>query len=223
LRRASLESGGEGRPDHFPVVPYLLFSLSLSKRRAGILGGAFTSSMVSLVIGGARSGKSRFALSLPADSERVAYIATARPEDAEMAARVARHLAERPARWLTVEEPLEIANAVERHAANCEFILLDCLTIWLSNFSWEHRQMAEESLQKAASQELERAIAAATGTHLVVVSNELGCGLVPESQLGRRFRDLHGWLNQDVARSADWVYHLVAGIAVPIKQPGAGR
>jgi len=175
--------------------------------------------MLSLVIGGARSGKSRFALSLPSPTDNVAYIATARPEDDEMAARIAHHRRERPAHWVTVEAPLAIAEAVEQLAAGWRFILLDCLTLWLSNFSWEHRGLAEEDLHCAASQEWERAIAAAMSAHLVVVTNELGCGLVPDSAVARRFRDLHGWLNQDVARRADFVYHLVAGIAVPIKQP----
>lgn len=187
------------------------------------MGGAFTSSMVSLVIGGARSGKSRFALSLPAASDRVAYIATARPSDEEMAARIARHQAQRPAHWVTIEEALDIAGAAERCASDCRFILLDCLTVWLSNFFWEHRQSAEPELHAAASRELQRLLAAAAGRHLVIVTNELGCGLVPESPVGRSFRDIHGWLNQDAARAADWVYHLVAGIAVPIKQPEARR
>ena len=179
--------------------------------------------MLTLVIGGARSGKSRFAQSLPSGSQRVAYLATSRCEDSEMAERVARHRHDRPSHWVTVEEPLEIAKAVERLSADREFILLDCLTIWLSNLSWEHRESAAENLRQAASQEVARLIAGAANAHLVLVTNELGCGLVPESPVGRLFRDLHGWMNQDVARSADWVYHLVAGIAVPIKRPGEGR
>jgi len=184
------------------------------------LGGAFTSSMVSLVIGGARSGKSRFAQSLAAHSEKVAYLATARFEDAEMAERIARHRLERPAHWVTVEEPLEIGSAVARHAVDYDVILLDCLTIWLSNFSWEHREIETASLHAAASREVARMTAAVGAAHLVVVTNEVGCGLVPESPVGRLFRDLQGWVNQDIARRADWVYHLVAGIAVPIKRPG---
>lgn len=175
--------------------------------------------MLTLVIGGARSGKSRFAQSLATHAERVAYIATARCDDSEMSERVSRHRQERPANWVTIEAPLEIGNAVERHARNFEFILLDCLTLWLSNFSWEHREMAQANLHVAASQEVAFALRAAADSHLVIVTNELGCGLVPESEVGRHFRDLHGWVNQEVARSADWVYYLVAGIAVPIKKP----
>jgi len=179
--------------------------------------------MLSLVIGGARSGKSRFAQSLAASFEKVAYIATCRPEDAEMAERIAQHRRDRPPHWLTIEAPLEIAGAVERNAPHYELLVLDCLTIWLSNFSYEWRESPPAELRSAALNEVSRAIAAAGETHLVIVTNEVGCGLVPESPVGRLFRDLHGWVNQETARSADWVYHLVAGIAVAIKRPEGAR
>jgi adenosylcobinamide kinase/adenosylcobinamide-phosphate guanylyltransferase len=178
--------------------------------------------MLSLVIGGARSGKSRFAESLGANSKRVTYVATARCEDEEMAARIARHRARRPARWVVIEEPLEIGSAIERCAVGCDFLLLDCLTLWLSNFCWEHRDDTEADVHAAAIREVARVSAAAATYHVVLVTNEVGCGLVPESPLGRFFRDLQGWVNQDAARSADWVYHVVAGIPVAIKRPGAG-
>ena len=187
------------------------------------MGGAFTSSMLSLVIGGARSGKSRFAQSLCSNSRQVIYLATARIEDAEMAARIARHRRDRPADWVSIEEPLHIGAAVEDHAGNCEFLLLDCLTLWLSNFCWEHRDATGDTVHDSVSVEVARITAASGPSHLVVVTNELGCGLVPESPLGRSFRDLQGWVNQEVARSADWVYHVVAGIPVAIKQPGGCR
>lgn len=175
--------------------------------------------MLSLVIGGARSGKSCFAQSLGATAERVVYLATARVEDAEMAARIAQHRHTRPAHWVTVEEPIEIASAVERHSPHCDFLLLDCLTLWLSNFCWEHREIGDASIQAAALREVARVAAASTASHVVLVTNEVGCGLVPESPLGRSFRDLQGWVNQEVARSADWVHHVVAGIPVAIKRP----
>jgi adenosylcobinamide kinase/adenosylcobinamide-phosphate guanylyltransferase len=179
--------------------------------------------MLSLVIGGARSGKSRFAQSLAASCNNVAYIATARIEDPEMAARVARHREERPADWVTIEAPLEIARAIHQQAAASETIVLDCLTLWLSNFMWEHRDMTEANLHQAAMRELARAADASGRTHVVLVTNEIGCGIVPESPVSRLFRDIHGWVNQEAARSADWVYHLVAGIAVPIKRPEERR
>jgi adenosylcobinamide kinase/adenosylcobinamide-phosphate guanylyltransferase len=176
--------------------------------------------MVSLVIGGARSGKSRFAQSLGANAGRAVYIATARSEDAEMDARIAQHRLDRPAHWLTVEEPLEIGSAVERHAPHCDFLLIDCLTLWLSKYCWEHRDKAQPVIQSAALLELAR-IVAATNCSVVAVTNEVGCGLVPESALGRFFRDLQGRVNQEVASAADWVHHVVAGIPVAIKQPRA--
>src|SRR5215467_5747833 len=95
--------------------------------------------MLTLIIGGARSGKSRFAQSVCTHGSRVAYIATARPEDEEIQARVALHRKNRPADWLTIEEPLAIADVVKIHAARMDFILLDCLTFWLSNLCWEQR------------------------------------------------------------------------------------
>jgi adenosylcobinamide kinase / adenosylcobinamide-phosphate guanylyltransferase len=179
--------------------------------------------MLTLIIGGARSGKSRFAQSLASESSKVAYIATARLEtgaaaDPEMAARIARHLSERPPAWITVEEPLEIARAVERCSGDCKFIVLDCLTLWLSNLFWER---AGDDVQEAAMREVALLPQAAGSVHLAVVTNEVGCGLVPESPLGRSFRDVHGWMNQEAARTADSVYHVVAGIPVAIKK-GAG-
>jgi adenosylcobinamide kinase/adenosylcobinamide-phosphate guanylyltransferase len=176
--------------------------------------------MLSLVIGGARSGKSRFAQSLCGHAPRVVYLATARAEDAEMVDRVRQHRDSRPAHWVTIEEPLEIGSAVERYAAGADFLLLDCLTLWLSNFCWEHRADPAAAIQSAALREVARVVAAAAASHTVLVTNELGCGLAPEMPLGRFFRDLQGWVNQEAARSADWVYHMVAGIPVAIKQPG---
>jgi adenosylcobinamide kinase/adenosylcobinamide-phosphate guanylyltransferase len=175
--------------------------------------------MLSLVIGGARSGKSRFAQSLGVNAARVVYIATARSEDAEMTARIAKHRQARPAHWVTIEEPLAIGHAIERHSADCDFLLLDCLTLWLSNFCWEHRDTGDENIEAAALREVTRVAAASVGSNVVLVTNEVGCGLVPESPVGRRFRDLQGWVNQEAARAADWVHHVVAGIPVAIKKP----
>ena len=176
--------------------------------------------MLTLVLGCARSGKSRFAQSLCAGARRVAYVATARADDDEMRRRIERHQQTRSPDWRTIEEALEIANAIESLSSDCDFILLDCLTLWLSNLCWEHRDSPGELVEATISKELSRLIAAATASHLIIVSNEVGGGLVPESAVGRRFRDLHGWMNQDVARAADCVYQLVAGIPIPVKRPG---
>jgi adenosylcobinamide kinase / adenosylcobinamide-phosphate guanylyltransferase len=175
--------------------------------------------MLSLVIGGARSGKSRFAQTLCGESPRVVYLATARSEDTEMAARILRHRESRPAGWFTVEEPLEIAAAVERHAPQCDALLLDCLTLWLANFCWRHRDDASATLEAIATEEISRIASAAAPCHVVLVTNEVGCGIVPEAPIARLFRDLQGFVNQHAACRADWVYHMVAGIPVTIKQP----
>jgi adenosylcobinamide kinase / adenosylcobinamide-phosphate guanylyltransferase len=176
--------------------------------------------MLSLVIGGARSGKSRFAQSLCSQSARVVYVATSRAEDAEMAERIRRHRADRPAHWITIEEPLAIAEAIEREASGCDVLLLDCLTLWLSNYCWEYRDTPQAELETAVRGEVARLANAAAEARVVVVSNEVGCGLVPDSPVGRLFRDLQGFVNQQAACAADWVYHVVAGIPVTIKQPG---
>lgn len=212
-----------GLPGYSPAASDLILFSTSVERRAGRSGGAFTSSMLSLVIGGARSGKSRFAQSLGQSAVRVVYIATARVEDAEMASRIEQHRQTRPAHWTTIEEPLEIGSAIERHSAGCDFLLLDCLTLWLSNFCWEHRETGEAGIHAAAFREVARVATASSASHVVLVTNEVGCGVVPESTVGRSFRDLQGWVNQEVARSADWVHHVVAGIPVAIKRPEGWR
>src|SRR5881397_2602697 len=175
--------------------------------------------MLTLVLGGARSGKSRMAQSICEIGSKVTSIATARPEDEEMRARISRHRRARPRSWTTIEEPLAIADAVATHAASMDFILLDCLTLWLSNFCSERRDSSVESLEAAVQQEISRLVAASAATHIVAVSNEVGGGIVPESPVGRVFRDLHGLMNQYVAGKADFVYLMIAGIPLQIKPP----
>jgi adenosylcobinamide kinase / adenosylcobinamide-phosphate guanylyltransferase len=171
--------------------------------------------MVTLVIGGARSGKSRFAQSLGAGASQVVYVAPLRAEDPEMEARVAQHRRDRPAHWITVEEPLDIASAVECHRdADC--ILVDCLTLWLSNLCWEHRADTGP-IESVAMTQMAR-VAVVPAAQVVLVTNEVGCGLVPDSPVGRFFRDLQGRVNQEAARIAGEVVHVVAGIPVVIKR-----
>lgn len=175
--------------------------------------------MLTLVLGGARSGKSRFAQSLCEPASRVVFIATARlDDDDEMRARIARHQQARPKHWHTIEEPLEIARVVETCSADYDCVLIDCLTLWLSNLCWAHQDHSQDVLRSAASEEVARLIAAASASSVTVVSNEVGYGLVPESPVGRVFRDLQGWLNQDLACAANYVYQVVAGIPIPIKR-----
>jgi adenosylcobinamide kinase/adenosylcobinamide-phosphate guanylyltransferase len=173
--------------------------------------------MLTFVIGGARSGKSRFAFQLGCQALRPAYLATARAEDAEMETRIARHREARPAHWITIEEPLAIADAVTSAASERDFILLDCLTVWLSNFCWEHRSQTDREMEAGALAEVRRVAAASAAADVVLVSNEVGYGLVPETPVGRLFRDLQGWVNQEAARAADRVVQVVAGIPVEIK------
>ena len=173
--------------------------------------------MLTFVIGGARSGKSHFAQSLCLEAARVAYIATAVADDDEMRNRIARHRAARPAGWHTIEEPLAVAESLARIAPECDVVLIDCLTVWLSNFCWSHRDLPPDALEACTLATVERILAASAGGNVVAVSNEVGCGIVPETPVGRLFRDLQGIVNQRFARAADTVYHLVAGIPTRIK------
>jgi adenosylcobinamide kinase/adenosylcobinamide-phosphate guanylyltransferase len=173
--------------------------------------------MLTLILGGARSGKSRFAQSLCSTAQRVAYLATALPQDDEMRARIARHRLERPSTWTIFEEPLKIGEVVDQQAVSFEIILIDCLTLWLSNWCWEYRSQPIEQLEGSVLGEIERLSMASEKGSLITVSNEVGCGIVPASIIGRQFRDLQGMLNQRVADAAQTVYQMVAGIAVPIK------
>jgi adenosylcobinamide kinase/adenosylcobinamide-phosphate guanylyltransferase len=173
-----------------------------------------------LVLGGARSGKSRWAERLAAAHRRVIYLATGEAKDAEMAARIARHRAARPPHWRTVEEPLFPAAALERALAEdpADAVLLDCVTMLLSN----HLMHGEEGFEERAQQALLALVHLAREREicLIAVANEVGMGLVPESLYGRLFRDAQGRINQRLAREADQVYACIAGIAVDVKRIG---
>ena len=178
-------------------------------------------------IGGARSGKSRLAQERAGSHASVAYIATATKSahdgtvDPEMEARIQRHRTDRPASWTTIEEPRDIASAFRSATvAQSQCILLDCLTLWLSNRVVElFPDRWNDEMENAILQELDTALyAAKKGTaELVLVTNELGGGLVPEYALGRVFRDVHGRMNQRVASIADEVQWVVAGISMKLK------
>ena len=173
--------------------------------------------MLTLILGGARSGKSRFAQSLCSSAQRIAYLATSLPQDEEMQARITRHQLDRPSQWTTFEEPLKISNLVDREAPSFDVILLDCLTLWLSNWCWEYRGQRIGQLESSVLGEIERLAKASQKVRVVAVSNEVGCGIVPESLVGRQFRDLQGLVNQAVASSAETVYQMVAGIPLLVK------
>jgi adenosylcobinamide kinase / adenosylcobinamide-phosphate guanylyltransferase len=166
---------------------------------------------LTLVIGGARSGKSRYAESLvTALPPPWIYAATGQGRDAEMAARIGAHRARRGAGWSTVEVPLDLAAALTSHGTTP--VLVECLTLWLSNLMMADAQLEQEfdclvqALAKVAAP-------------VVMVANEVGSGIVPDNALARRFRDLQGSLNQRIAALADQVVLVVAGLPLFLKGP----
>ena len=169
-----------------------------------------------LILGGVRSGKSREALRVAAllpRSSRGCFLATAQGLDADMQARIARHQAERPQGWTTVEEPYDIAEACERLAGRCDVIVLDCLTLWVSNLLLRGDK---DAAILDATDNLAR-YAGLRRLSLIMVSNEVGAGVHPPTQIGLRFRDVLGEVNQRLAAASDRVTYMVAGIPMVIK------
>ncbi len=186
---------------------------------------------VTLILGGARSGKSTWAERLAARSGRsVIYLATATAGDDEMAGRIAAHRRARPASWRTVEAPDQLARALRAHARSGEVVLVDCLTLWVSNailgrtadgaqaeaVTADEWALIEADLVTATKDFLDTA--RALDSSLILVSNEVGMGLVPPFPLGRRFRDSLGRINQLVASQADSVVLMIAGLPVDVRQ-----
>lgn len=193
---------------------------------------------ISFFLGGARSGKSTMAENLATEIEtkfnkEVIYIATAAQTltddeiDLEMQARISHHQQSRPKHWQLVGEPIQLANVLEQHSSNTSCLLIDCLTLWLTNclleierlqasepeqdhtHIWqEQKQRFLEALKRASEQ----------GQHIIIVSNEVGHGIVPMGELSRRFVDESGWLHQDVAKIADSVDFVMAGLSLPLKE-----
>ncbi len=167
------------------------------------------------VLGGCRSGKSTYALQTAenVNGNKKIFVATCQPQDEEMAQRVARHQKERGQRWTTIEEPLHLPEAISEHSPHADVMLIDCLTLWVSNLLMDDN---EEAQLKNVISRLTDAMKK-TACPLIVVSNEVGTGIVPENQLARQFRDVTGWLNQAVAGCASKVVWVVAGIPVTVK------
>ena len=167
------------------------------------------------VIGGCRSGKSTYALQTAekVPGERKIYIATCVPQDDEMKKRVAKHQTVRSKSWTTVEEPLKLPETILQNNHRADVILIDCLTLWVSNLLMGTRD--EKKIEEAISQLID-ALEKAT-CPVVLVSNEVGSGIVPENPLARQYRDIIGLANQAVAKTADKVIWMVAGIAVSVK------
>lgn len=168
-----------------------------------------------LVIGGCRSGKSGYALTLAEQTggkSRV-FIATSMPDDDEMKERVRRHQAERGARWETVEAPIRLAQAISEVSSAADVIVADCVTLWISNL------MMEVDSADGIEAHIERLSAslARANCPVIMVTNEVGAGVVPENRLARRFRDLVGTANQKLARVSDRVVWVIAGIPTVVK------
>ncbi|MEH6825732.1 MAG: bifunctional adenosylcobinamide kinase/adenosylcobinamide-phosphate guanylyltransferase [Motiliproteus sp.] len=171
--------------------------------------------MKQLILGGARSGKSALAEKLAADSGReVVYIATATQGDAEMADRIALHRQRRPAHWHLLEEPLNLAQTLEAQAAEGRCLLVDCLTLWLSNLLFIddgiHFQPQRDALLERLPQ---------LPGEIILVSNEVSMGIVPLGEISRRFQDESGLLHQNLAGLCDRVLLTVAGLPVILKGP----
>ena len=166
-----------------------------------------------LVLGGARSGKSRFALELQPSCTRVSFIATALAGDAEMVERIERHRAERPRHWRTVEEPCELVACLRDACADADAVIVDCLTVWVANLML--RGDADAHVLKQADELA--ALLALRSADVTLVSNEVGLGVHPATEDGRHFRDLLGMVNQRVAVAADRVVLMVAGQPLTVK------
>ena len=178
-----------------------------------------------LIIGGARSGKSRFAERLAMQGNRVLFVATAEALDDDMARRIAAHRGSRPPEWNTLEEPRSLPDAIRRESVGTDSaydtIIVDCLTIWVSNLLLLHEGNAdaEARILEAAGKLLD--VRQSSDAKWIVVTNEVGQGVVPSSSLGRAYRDALGRVNSLVASRADKVYLMAAGLALDLKALGA--
>jgi adenosylcobinamide kinase / adenosylcobinamide-phosphate guanylyltransferase len=172
--------------------------------------------MLILATGGSRSGKSSFALRRAAKCEAPRmFLATAQASDGEMARRIAAHQKARPAGWGLVEEPLRVPEALAAALRQASTVVLDCVTIWISNLILS-REGFDEAQAAREAQALVQSARVASRT-VIVVTNEVGCGVVPDNELARRFRDCAGRANQVIAAASDEVYLLASGIPLKLK------
>lgn len=169
--------------------------------------------MITLILGGARSGKSRYAEQLAQAAQKpVLYIATATALDDEMAARIAHHQQQRPADWHLLECPLKLTEALAAEAQKNQIILVDCLTLWLNNqlFNYPQQSFAELFNELIASTQNAQA-------DIILVANEVGLGIIPLGEISRTFVDEAGRLNQRIAQIADQVFFVAAGLPLQLK------
>lgn len=170
---------------------------------------------VHLILGGARSGKSSLAEKLAkATGKHVVYIATATIYDDEMQQRINRHINDRPSHWTTVEEPLQLSQVLQQYGSEDVCILVDCLTLWLTNVLMLEQESITDYKTKLLTQLTAFNQLPAT---VILVSNEVGQGIVPMGELSRRFVDEAGWLHQDIAQLAQKVTMVVAGLPMTLK------
>jgi adenosylcobinamide kinase / adenosylcobinamide-phosphate guanylyltransferase len=165
---------------------------------------------VTLLLGGARSGKSHYAQQLGQQAERVVFVATAQAGDDEMRRKIDLHRSSRPQHWQTVEEPLALAETIALHGPACDLLIIDCLTLFAAN-------LLEPGTDEAAPVDALCTALQSPPCSVVLVSNEVGMGVVPEYVSGRRFRDLLGEMNQRVAQVASNVLLMVAGLPLVLK------
>jgi len=167
-----------------------------------------------LITGGARSGKSIYAEQRAAAlGPRRLYVATAEPKDEEMTRRISEHKSRRGNEWTTIEESLELAEALLARRGQMDCALVDCLTLWLSNLLLQRDgKYAEEKVKELVE------ILPRLNFHVVLVTNEVGWGIVPDNMLARQFRDLAGWANQQIAAAANEVVITVAGVPMIVKK-----
>ena len=170
-----------------------------------------------LILGGARSGKSTYAQHLAeTTSSKVLFVATAQPLDEEMQKRIEIHKSNRPASWRTLEAPIDITKKIHEQIGDAEVVIIDCLTILVANMLGDNN---DKTTEKEVLTEIDTLIDYMNTSRqtYILVSNELGLGIVPENKLARIYRDLLGIVNQNMARKADEVYFLTAGIPLEIK------
>lgn len=179
---------------------------------------------ITLVLGGAQSGKSYYAQQLAAGFDRVTFIATAQPRDAEMRKKIARHRRERPVSWRTVEAPLDLCARIRAESRDADLVLIDCLTVYVSNVMarWKPHMKRRPRDFEPYTVKVCAAIQAANAS-VIAVSNEVGSGVVPPYRSGRVFRDFLGQMNRKVAELADAVVLMVAGLPVTVKEGASGR
>lgn len=168
-----------------------------------------------LIIGGCRSGKSGHALYLgeKAAGRRNVFVATGQAYDQEMQDRIERHRQERGDHWETVEAPVDIVGAIEQVGPDSDIMIIDCLTLWTSNLM----MASDDDKTVISDMDRLRRVITSPPCPIILVTNEVGAGIVPENPMARRFRDLTGWCNQKIAQACDRVIWMVAGIPVTIK------